>query len=122
MFFIKMKFINIYNIEDIQHFSDEIKFNGELYELIDKYATLNDYTYICYINDTQVIIPFTIYDNKYCFYAVENIFENKLAEIQNKILCFDINKLVEINKNSLLTLLQDTENLSAYIINGKFYE
>lgn len=117
-----MKFINIYNVDDIQNFSNEIKFNGDLYELIDKYATLEDYAYMCYINDTQVIIPFTICDKKYCFYAVEKNFENKLIDIQKRLLTFDINKLVEINKNSLLTLLEQPENLETYIVNGIFYE
>lgn len=116
-----MEFINIYNVDDIQHFSDEIKFDGDLYELIDKYATLEDYAYMCCIDDKQVIIPFTIYD-KYCFYAVEKNIENKIADIQKHIGGFNIEKLQEIDKNILLTKVQDTKKFEAYIVNGIFYE
>lgn len=117
-----MKFINIYNINDLTEFSKTIKSKLKLDEVIDKYATLNDYSYMFYINNTQIIIPFTIKKilaKTYCFYAIEPNMEKDINIINTKIKEFNVENLEEINS---FNDLQDLQKFNGFIINNKFYK
>lgn len=116
-----MIFINISNIDELEKFKSDNILHLDLQDIIDKYATINDYAYMYYENKQQIIIPFTIKeinDKKYCF-----ISENINNEIKNILTNFNKDKIKEISDFELFDLMEEPKiyNLKCFIINNKFY-